>query len=123
MTDTITLNDGTVSRSYEKLYGPDTKNSMKGIVLHVRKTAEADATPETLTIRQELAGIGQKTTLTIRLTKLNEVTQKPVTLTGWVGIEGDRVNWTQAEKEAMFTQLAAALAVSGMKTDLVVGRV
>lgn len=123
MTDTITLNDGVVSRSYEKLYGPDTRNASKGIVTHVRKTAEADATPETLTIRQEAIGVNQKSTLTIRLTKLNEVTQKPSTLTGFVGIEGDKVNWTQAEKEAMFTQLAAALAVAGLKTDMVVGRI
>lgn len=123
MTDTITLNDGVVSRSYEKLYGPDTRNANKGIVTHVRKTAESDATPETLTIRQEALGVSQKSSLAIKLCKLDSVTSKPYYLTGYVGIDGDKVHWTQAEKEAMFTQLVAALAVSGMKTDLTVGRV
>lgn len=123
MTDTITLNDGIVSRSYEKLYGPDTRNANKGIVTHVRKTAEADATPETLTTRQEAVGNNRKSSVQIRLTKLDSVTGKVHPLTGYYGIDGDCVHWSQADREAMFTQLAAHIAVAGMKTDLAVGRV
>lgn len=122
MTDTITLSDGTTTRAYEKTYGPE-RNSSKGIVTHVRKTAEADATPETLTIRHDAPDMkNQKLQVTIRRYKLDDVTQKLSPLTGWWGLEGDKVHWTQAEKEGMLTELAASLGVAGLKADVVLGR-
>jgi len=124
MTDTITLNDGTVSRAYEKLAGPVTTNPSKGIVVHVRKTAERDATPETLTIRQESPDAKtRRTTVTLSETKIDSVTGKAHVARAWIGIDADTVHFSQAEVEAKLTALAAFLAVSGIKTDLAVGRV
>ena len=120
MNAAITVTDGVTSRTYNSLGGIETVDKNKR--RHVRKTDERDASPEMLVMQQEQLGLNTRTHVELPKTKVDGTTGKQYVGRAYFGFSGDITHFSQTDIELAFTELVAILAVSGMKTDLALGK-
>lgn len=118
----ITINDGTTSRTYKTALGGVTRLK-PNVYEHVRKTAEFDDTPETLTARVTKDGKTSITRLELSKTKLNTVTGKLTVMKTILTHIVEPGVFTQTESDNELKELSVFLGTSGVPTDISMGNI
>jgi hypothetical protein len=119
MTDDLTINDGTTTRVYKTTMG-GRQRLKDGGVEHIRKTAEFDDTPETLTMRQYALTKNRRFSVGTAHTKVDglgvpRVLEIVTTVKAVQGVH------TQAEVEQAIAEQGVILANSTIRTDMTLG--
>lgn len=116
MNANMTVNDGTNSRTYVSRGG--LYRQKPNVLVHERKTAEYDDTPETLTTQFTIDGKLHIPKLILVKTKKDAVTGKVhvmKTVTTHIAEPGI---WTQTESDNQLKEQGVILTTAGVATDM-----